>query len=757
MLLLPASSACDVHVDASARPGGDGSPGAPFATIAAAQLALRAARAAPAAAPHPAAPAPTRVCLASGVYRETLRFTAEDSGGAGASAPVIYEAAPGAANNVSISGALPVAFAPLAPDDPARALLPPGVAASVVVADLFAAGLTPAALAAAAQWLPRGFGAFGGCRASPLELVVGGRVQEVARWPDAGDTSQGTAPGFALTAWHAPSNGLSNGSLWVNASATPWLRYADLSTLQLHGWWHYEWADGILPFGGVLATDGDLVQVALAGMTPDAGTVTGAARYHVANALEALSAPGEYFVNVSGGRLYWLPGSGNTSGDAVVTVNETLITFDHTSDVWLSSITIEAARGHGIQLLSARGIVLHNVTVRNIGQDAVNAYLTNDTLVAGSRLLDAGCAGARFSGGGDRLALQPSGNTVVDSEIARFDRLVFTYNPAVDLDTGAVAAHNDLHDSPHFCVSLDGNDVAVLGNLIHGCSAATYDSAAIYFYPMDWSKRNVTIRWNFFFLNAQGATTCNAETSCNRDAIYPDNGSAAPVVEMNVVYHPRGEDLTCEHCTSLDHVVSYGYFMDGTRESSVRNNLWVLDGANFSFNGAAGLTWDSAQQGNGSVYLAELRAVAWNDTASLFARRYPALSQLRGAWPPGGAEACAQDVECGPSPALNAFSANVIVNATALFTPPPPPFNEMPFFNFSGNFETDGDPGFVAGSGAAARAALNFQLRDDSPVYSAGIGFQRIPTECFGPGLRCPGEPDWGAAQRALLAARTRL
>ena len=155
MLLLPASSACDVHVDASARPGGDGSPGAPFATIAAAQFALRAARAAPAAAPHPAAPAPTRVCLASGVYRETLRFTAEDSGGAGASAPVIYEAAPGAANNVSISGALPLAFAPLAPDDPARALLPPGVAASVVVADLFAAGLTPAALAAAAQALRR--------------------------------------------------------------------------------------------------------------------------------------------------------------------------------------------------------------------------------------------------------------------------------------------------------------------------------------------------------------------------------------------------------------------------------------------------------------------------------------------------------------------------------------------------------------------------------------------------------------------------
>jgi len=746
LALLPTASPCDLHVSARAQPGGDGSVAAPFSTIAAAQHALRLRGASSKA-------GATRVCLAAGVYRETLRFTAEDSG-AGPHAPIIYEAAAAAAaagvGNVSVTGALTVAFAPLPPQDPARAFLAPGVADSVVVADLVAAGLSLAEVAAAATWQPRGFGGFGGCQESPLELVVGGQVQEVARWPNAGDLSQGTSPGFALTAWHAPSGGVSNNSMWANASEAPWLAFRDLSTLQLHGFWHYEWADGILPFGGVLATDGDLVNVGLGAVRGSDNVVTGAARYMVSNALEALDVAGEYFLNATSGRLYWF---GDASQDAAVSVNSTLITFDHAADVWLSSITVEATRGHGLQLISAHGIVLQNLTIRNTGQDAVNAYLSNDTLVSASRLLDTGCAGARFADGGDRSTLRPSGNVVVDSVISRFDRLCYTYNPGVACDSGGVAAHNDISDSPHFCVTLEGNDNAVLGNLIHNCAAAAYDNAAIYWYPMDYSKRNATIRHNFLYLNGNGPSTCNPVTSCNRDAIYPDNGSAAPNVTSNIVYHPRGQDLTCEHCTPLDKVVSYGVFMDGTRESAVHNNIFILDNANFSFNGAAGLTWDAAQQGNASIYLAELRSVAWNQPGSVFATSYPDLARLRGYWPAGGAAACALDEDCGPSPARNVLTGNVIVNATAIFTPPPPPFSSMPLFNFSANFETAGDPGFAAGSGEAARAALNFQLRDDSPVYAAGIGFERIPTECFGPGRRCPGEPDWGSAARDVLAS----
>jgi hypothetical protein len=51
------------------------------------------------------------------VYRETIVFTAADSG-ASRDAPTIFSAAPGA--NVSLSGSLPLTFAALPAGDPAR-------------------------------------------------------------------------------------------------------------------------------------------------------------------------------------------------------------------------------------------------------------------------------------------------------------------------------------------------------------------------------------------------------------------------------------------------------------------------------------------------------------------------------------------------------------------------------------------------------------------------------------------------------------
>ena len=735
-----------LHPASAALPPRGAAPA--FRSIAAAQAALRASAA------LRAPSGPTRVCIHAGAYAETLAFTPADSG-AGARAPTIYAAAPGHAGNVSLTGALPITLAPLPEDDPVRAALPTGVAARVLAADLAAAGVRN--VSALTAWLPRGFGPYGGCQPPPLELTVDGAVQRTARWPNAGDASQGTTRGLALTAWHAPSQGLSNGSLWARAGdgSAPWLAWsaASLAALQLHGFWHWEWEDGYVGWGGVAETDGDLVRVAFAGRAGGGGSeyaaTIGAARYYVTNAPEALDEAGEYWVNATSGRLYYVgDGAGGAPAAAAVSVNTTLVTFAAgTADIWLAGITLEAARGHGVALTGTQRIALLNMTMRNLGQDAVNADGANDTLVAGAHISDTGCGGVRFVGGGDRLTLTPSGNALVDSEITRVERLCFTYNPAVQLDTGGLAAHNDLHDAPHHCVGLDGNDVAVLGNLIHNCTRWTWDNAAIYYYPEAWSKRNTTLRHNFLYLNAQDANTCNAATSCNRDALYPDNGSAGVLVEANVIYHPRppASNLPCDHCAPAGAMVSYAVFEDGTRDAVQRNNILVLDGSNGTFNGAAGVTWDREQQGNASAYLQDLRSVQWS--TGLYAARYPALAALHDYWPAGGALACAADARCGAAPYGNAITTNVIVGAQQVLTPPPPPFYFAAMFNVSNNLVTEGDPGW---SSADPRGSLDFTLSPASPAWA--LGFERIPTECFGPGRRCPGEPDWGAHARALLA-----
>lgn len=778
---------CHLHV-APPQPHSTGSLGSksnPFPTITSAQLSLRANSA------LKAKTGPTRVCIHNGVYQETLQFSPSDSG-ASSNEPIIYLAAPGQ-QNVSVSGALPVSLQALPADDPARAYLSPAVAAQVVMADLVAAGVGN--VSAANLWKPRGFGPYGGCQESPLELIIGTQVQRVARWPNVGDASQGTTEGFALTAWYAPTNGLSNSSMWANSldTSAPWLKYKDLTTLQLHGFWHWEWMDGYVGIKNISsASEGGLVEVAFKEGGGEFEPTIGAARYLLTNALEALDEEGEYFVNSTSGKLYYFgPPTPSPPLVASVSLNSTLISVAAgTHDVWLAGFTIEASRGHGITLTGTQGIALLNLTLRNLGQDAINAYLSNDTLVSGVVVRDVGCGGVRFQGGGDRLTLTPSGNAVVDSDIARVERLCFTYNPAVTLDTGGVGAHNELHDTPHSCVALDGNDVVIMGNIIHNCSRWTFDNAAIYWYPTDWSKRNTSIRYNFFYGNAQvsgpqlqaqffwrklsrffspdpqfqhytlffpphppplhpsgqDANTCNSATSCNRDVVYPDNGSAGVLVESNIMYHPRppGSDLPCPHCQPLDKMTSYAVFEDGTRDCIKVNNILVLDGSNATFNGGAGVTWDGAQQGNGSAYLTELHAVGWNQ--GLFAQRYPALAALHDYWPAGGAVECAGDPQCGPAPWGNVLSTNVIVGAAEVFTPPPPQVTFPGQFNISNNLVTGGDPGWA---NADPRGTLNFTLSPSSPAWA--LGFVKIPSECFGPEHRCPGEPDWGAHQRWVL------
>jgi len=155
-----------------------------------------------------------------------------------------------------------------------------------------------------------------------------------------------------------------------------------------------------------------------------------------------------------------------------------------------------------------------------------------------------------------------------------------------------------------------------------------------------------------------------------------------------------------------------------------------------SFNGAAGLTWDTAQQGNASQYLINLRAVEWN--ASLWAQRYPRLASLHDWWPTGGVPSCAADPNCGPAPAGNVMARNVFINVSTLMQFPPPSSDFPPAaFNITSNL-VNVDPLFVSPD---PRGDLNFTLTPESPAW--GVGFTPIPQECMGRWRRCPGER-WG-------------
>ena len=57
---------------------------------------------------------------------------------------------------------------------------------------------------------------------------------------------------------------------------------------------------------------------------------------------------------------------------------------------------------------------------------------------------------------------------------------VLTYQPEIMLaGSGSTARNNDVHTSPHFGISVGGNDQTVENNIVHHTSEDTFDNGKI--------------------------------------------------------------------------------------------------------------------------------------------------------------------------------------------------------------------------------------------------------------------------------------
>jgi len=199
----------------------------------------------------------------------------------------VYAALPSDAAAVAspvVSGAVPITLTAMGGGSP-----------------LFTANLTSAGVDVAAVnvWVRRGFS--GGCNPAPTELVYGGQVQRVAQWPNA-DARLDTAPGFKLTEWNDATAGLTNNSMWVNATVCPYGSWQDTGGVWVHAFPYYDWADEMYPVTAVTQQQGDWQLVGW-NVTSGVQSVTGAARFQLVNSLDALDEPGvnEWGQGVGGG------------------------------------------------------------------------------------------------------------------------------------------------------------------------------------------------------------------------------------------------------------------------------------------------------------------------------------------------------------------------------------------------------------------------------------------------------------------------
>jgi hypothetical protein len=728
------SPPCTLSVDPAT--GTDATPraagGAPWRSLAAARDAVRAL-------PRPLPAGGVVVCVAAGLYSEPLILEgARDSGDAEDRRIMWVGATAGAAwPRAELTAGVRVTFAP---GD----------------GGVWRSALRNFGVTDFGSWQPHGFlFPAGGCPAAPLELFSDGAApggpgargfgqpMVVARWPNVAQPSEPYSEWTAEESWDRaafergeplPQNSAffaSRGAPFQNWSAS----IADGNVFYT-GFPFFDWADASLPVRSFNASS-RLVSLA-PGLIPQ--NVSFSAKYFLQNAVEALDAPGEYWLDPDAGVLHFIPPAGVSTSPLVGWVSNasagaSLLSLTAVAHVTLANLAVSFARGSGVTVAASTDVVLLNLTVSGMGARGISVSGSNGTVVAGATVTGCGGGGISSWGGGDRATLTSSGVVVVDSTVQHFGRRCLSYEGGISVGSvGGVVAHNDVSGGPHVGARTETNDGLFEFNVVHDTVLAACDMAAFYVGAPDWSVWNTTIRFNLFYRNGFAAAGCNAQSGRDVADIYFDVTQSGADISSNVHFTPTPP----YNFSYLQHArVTYAHLINGGSHVAVSNSL-VLD-ANISFYqscDALGRVFATACNPAGS-HLLGMHAMRWN--TGVFAARYPALAALQGACDASGA-ACAADPSCPAAPFGGAFasSATVNVSVVTLLGVNASVFDPR-HFNFSGLW-AGLDPRFAAGSPAKARETLSFQLEDDSPVYAAVPGFRRIPMECFGP-RACSGEP----------------
>jgi len=523
---------------------------------------------------------PVTIVLEAGTYQldRGLVLTVSDSGTA--KAPVTWKAAPGA--TVRISGGREVyGWGPVT--DPALlARLAPAVRSRVVVTDLRAAGITDFG-----TFRRRGFGL--PKAVSALELVCDDRIMRLARHPTEG--------------WLTVSATLTGGETvrfaFKDAAAAKWGPAPDL---WVHGYWTYDWADTHDPVVDFSSSRGEVTIKAPAGWY---GVKTGA-RFAFENALEALDAPGEWWLDRATGKLYFLPpGDGGAGRTVVSVVEEPLIFLDGVSHVRVEGLILEDARGDGVRIEGGLDCRIAGCTIRNLGGIGADVRGGKSHLVRSCDVYGTGEGGIAIAGG-DRPKLVPCGNAAENNDLHDYCRWARTYKPGVLVEgVGCRVAHNWIHNAPHNGILLGGNDHVIELNLVERVCLETGDSGAFYM-GRDPTMRGTVVRNNLF---RDLSPTQSREGEFNSVmAVYLDDCACGTRVEGNLFVR-----------------AGWAIMIGGGRDNDVLGNVFVDCEPSVSVDTRA-LDWAKKYYDPGGGWEMERRLAAVPYNSPRWRERYPKLA-----------------------------------------------------------------------------------------------------------------------------------
>ncbi|MBO7762767.1 MAG: hypothetical protein J6T24_08215, partial [Clostridia bacterium] len=298
------------------------------------------------------------------------------------------------------------------------------------------------------------------------------------------------------------------GQGWAhNADGTPWVSGSDET-----------------PYLGYPKGDGyyslKSVQPNSSGAMASGNSAAGRNTYILFNAVEALDAPGEWFLDRDTDILYVYPteemegSTMSTSGSTSVT----LLGFKYVNNLVIDGINVDGANGIGFEFSYCENVVVQNVECRNTRSSAIYFRECYDSAVLYSDFSRANSALISIAASESTRTLTPSG--MVIQNCAFHDPLPTQQGGISYAGYRTVISHNYLENT-----IISGNVTAeciVEYNLLEGGSSDITDGGMIY--TWGWSNRGNHYRYNVVHM-----------FNATHKAIYNDGTSSGHYTYGNIV------------------------------------------------------------------------------------------------------------------------------------------------------------------------------------------------------------------------------
>jgi parallel beta-helix repeat protein len=225
-------------------------------------------------------------------------------------------------------------------------------------------------------------------------------------------------------------------------------------------------------------------------------------RYYIQGLQEELDSPGEWYLDRTGGKLYFWPPAPLQGKSVFVPTMRTIIEIGNgASRITLRNLGIECCEGTAVILSGTTDCLVSGCIIRNVGDynsSGVSINGGSNNGVAGCDISETGSNGVALNGG-DRITLKAAGNYADNNYIHHIG--VF-YKQGVGIamhGVGLRASHNLIHDGPRMGIMFSGNNLVIEYNHIRHTNLETEDTGAVYTGGRDWiSSRGSVIRYNYF-------------------------------------------------------------------------------------------------------------------------------------------------------------------------------------------------------------------------------------------------------------------